>query len=191
MESAFSHRQKMAPGGDPLNALQWSLTQFGLDTSPTFPFPVEAPPFPLPQDLALLSYYDPTRMDYYYGALALAADQRRGGGGEIYGPAYIRKRNERERQRVKCVNEGYAKLRRHLPREYAEKRLSKVQTLRAAIRYIVRLQEALRWGGGGGEGAAGSPQPAGKTRKIDTCHRRNASDFLKRSGVGVESAGGQ
>uniref|UniRef100_A0A8V0ZL60 Chromosome 11 open reading frame 16 n=1 Tax=Gallus gallus TaxID=9031 RepID=A0A8V0ZL60_CHICK len=53
-----------------------------------------------------------------------------------YGPAFIRKRNERERQRVKCVNEGYAKLRHHLPKEYLEKRLSKVETLRAAIKYI-------------------------------------------------------
>ena len=42
-------------------------------------------------------------------------------------PAFIRKRNERERQRVKCVNEGYARLREHLPQEYAEKRLSKVE----------------------------------------------------------------
>lgn len=42
-------------------------------------------------------------------------------------PAFIRKRNERERQRVKCVNEGYTRLREHLPREYAEKRLSKVR----------------------------------------------------------------
>lgn len=41
-------------------------------------------------------------------------------------PAFIRKRNERERQRVKCVNEGYARLREHLPEEFAEKRLSKV-----------------------------------------------------------------
>ncbi|NXA34389.1 ASCL3 protein, partial [Eudromia elegans] len=60
-----------------------------------------------------------------------------------YGPAFIRKRNERERQRVKCVNEGYAKLRHHLPEEYLEKRLSKVETLRAAIRYISHLQSVL------------------------------------------------
>lgn len=59
------------------------------------------------------------------------------------GPAFIRKRNERERQRVKCVNEGYAKLRHHLPAEYLEKRLSKVETLRAAIRYIQFLQSML------------------------------------------------
>lgn len=53
------------------------------------------------------------------------------------------KRNERERQRVKCVNEGYAQLRHHLPEEYLEKRLSKVETLRAAIKYISYLQSLL------------------------------------------------
>ncbi|XP_067849613.1 achaete-scute homolog 5-like [Heptranchias perlo] len=61
-----------------------------------------------------------------------------------YEPAFIRKRNERERQRVKCVNEGYARLRQHLPREFSEKRLSKVETLRAAIKYIKELQSLLR-----------------------------------------------
>ncbi|NWU23615.1 ASCL3 protein, partial [Dyaphorophyia castanea] len=60
-----------------------------------------------------------------------------------YGSAFIRKRNERERQRVKCVNEGYARLRHHLPKEYLEKRLSKVETLRAAIKYIRYLQSVL------------------------------------------------
>lgn len=56
-------------------------------------------------------------------------------------PAFIQKRNERERQRVRCVNQGYAKLRDHLPgRGAADKRLSKVETLRAAIRYIKYLQ---------------------------------------------------
>ncbi|XP_022072134.1 achaete-scute homolog 5-like [Acanthochromis polyacanthus] len=55
-------------------------------------------------------------------------------------PAFIQKRNERERQRVKCVNQGYAKLRDHLPGRSADKRLSKVETLRAAIRYIKYLQ---------------------------------------------------
>lgn len=59
-------------------------------------------------------------------------------------PAFIQKRNERERQRVRCVNEGYARLRGHLPGALAERRLSKVETLRAAIRYIRHLQELLR-----------------------------------------------
>lgn len=58
-------------------------------------------------------------------------------------PAFIRKRNERERQRVRCVNEGYARLREHLPQEFEDKRLSKVETLRAAIGYIKHLQNLL------------------------------------------------
>ncbi|XP_019348000.1 achaete-scute homolog 5 [Alligator mississippiensis] len=58
-------------------------------------------------------------------------------------PAFIQKRNERERRRVKCVNEGYARLRGHLPGTMSEKRLSKVETLRAAIRYIKYLQDVL------------------------------------------------
>ncbi|XP_007899822.1 achaete-scute homolog 5 [Callorhinchus milii] len=58
-------------------------------------------------------------------------------------PAFIQKRNERERQRVKCVNEGYTRLRDHLPSAVAEKRLSKVETLRAAIGYIKYLQDLL------------------------------------------------
>lgn len=63
-----------------------------------------------------------------------------GGVGE---PAFLRQRNERERQRVRCVNDGYARLRQHLPRELAGQRLSKVETLRAAISYIRHLQELL------------------------------------------------
>jgi achaete-scute complex protein len=58
-------------------------------------------------------------------------------------PAFIRKRNERERDRVRCVNEGYARLRQHLPFERKDKRVSKVETLRAAIRYIRHLQALL------------------------------------------------
>lgn len=55
-------------------------------------------------------------------------------------PVLIQKRNERERQRVRCVNQGYTKLRNHLPGQNQDKRLSKVETLRAAIRYIKYLQ---------------------------------------------------
>ncbi|KAK1152213.1 hypothetical protein AOXY_G31452 [Acipenser oxyrinchus oxyrinchus] len=58
-------------------------------------------------------------------------------------PAFIQKRNERERQRVRCVNEGYARLRDHLPGTGSEKRFSKVETLRAAIQYIKYLQELV------------------------------------------------
>ncbi|KAL7408089.1 hypothetical protein ABVT39_018043 [Epinephelus coioides] len=64
-------------------------------------------------------------------------------------PAFIQKRNERERQRVRCVNQGYAKLRDHLPGQSADKRLSKVETLRAAIRYIKYLQGLVELEEGG------------------------------------------
>ncbi|XP_064627886.1 achaete-scute homolog 5-like [Lineus longissimus] len=58
-------------------------------------------------------------------------------------PAFIRKRNERERERVRCVNDGYSRLRDHLPMENKDKRISKVETLRAAIKYIKSLQGLL------------------------------------------------
>ncbi|XP_008521089.1 achaete-scute homolog 4 [Equus przewalskii] len=74
-------------------------------------------------------------------------------------PAFLRKRNERERQRVRCVNEGYARLRDHLPRELGGERLSKVETLRAAIGYIRHLQELLERHARGQEGA-GPPRRA-------------------------------
>lgn len=65
-------------------------------------------------------------------------------GAMVAEPAFIRKRNERERIRVRNVNEGYARLRDHLPLEPTEKRLSKVETLRGAIKYIKLLQTILR-----------------------------------------------
>uniref|UniRef100_A0A671UM62 BHLH domain-containing protein n=1 Tax=Sparus aurata TaxID=8175 RepID=A0A671UM62_SPAAU len=49
------------------------------------------------------------------------------------------------RHRVRCVNEGHARFRRHLPQELEDKRLSKVETLRAAIYYIKHLQSVLDW----------------------------------------------
>ncbi|XP_033104805.1 achaete-scute homolog 5-like [Anneissia japonica] len=58
-------------------------------------------------------------------------------------PSFIRRRNERERERVRCVNEGYARLRERLPSDNPEKRLSKVETLRMAIKYIKHLQGVL------------------------------------------------
>ncbi|XP_052394084.1 achaete-scute homolog 5 [Carassius gibelio] len=72
-------------------------------------------------------------------------------------PAFIQKRNERERQRVRCVNQGYAKLREHLPNGTADKRLSKVETLRAAIRYIRYLQDLVENAGTAEENREVSP----------------------------------
>ncbi|XP_008052754.1 achaete-scute homolog 3 [Carlito syrichta] len=90
-----------------------------------------------------------------------------------YGPAFIRKRNERERQRVKCVNEGYAQLRHHLPEEYLEKRLSKVETLKAAIKYINYLQSLLYPDG------AESKSNSGKASSITAPTSRHADPIFR------------
>ena len=66
----------------------------------------------------------------------------------IFETTFIRKRNERERDRVRCVNEGYNKLKQHLPLRNKQKRISKVETLRSAIQYIKHLQTLLNQNGG-------------------------------------------
>lgn len=57
--------------------------------------------------------------------------------------ASILRRNERERNRVKLVSDGFANLRKHIPTTPANKKLSKVETLRTAIEYIKHLQRVL------------------------------------------------
>ncbi|KAJ9587665.1 hypothetical protein L9F63_018917 [Diploptera punctata] len=68
-------------------------------------------------------------------------------------PTSGRRRNERERQRVRSVNEGYERLRRYLPqceeedfgryKKCQRRRYSKVDVLRSAILYIQHLQDIL------------------------------------------------
>lgn len=55
----------------------------------------------------------------------------------------IQRRNERERNRVKLVSDGFANLRKHVPTTPVNKKLSKVETLRTAIEYIKYLQRVL------------------------------------------------
>lgn len=58
----------------------------------------------------------------------------------------IRLRNLRERNRVRNVNDGFDRLRKHLPNQLEfkkDKRLSKVQTLKMAITYIRQLENIL------------------------------------------------
>ncbi|GFS61231.1 BHLH domain-containing protein [Nephila pilipes] len=58
--------------------------------------------------------------------------------------SFMCKRNERERQRVRSVNDGFSRLRNHLPRSaLIKRRQSKVETLRHAIDYIKQLQMIL------------------------------------------------
>ncbi|XP_053112222.1 achaete-scute homolog 4 [Hemicordylus capensis] len=90
------------------------------------------------------TYWDPQAYNRYSGRFSyLPFPGYVGVYDYSFEPAFIRKRNERERQRVRCVNEGYARLRDHLPKELADKRLSKVETLKAAITYIKHLQNLL------------------------------------------------
>lgn len=70
-------------------------------------------------------------------------------------PLAVAKRNARERNRVKQVNNGFAALRERIPEEVAEafeaqgngrgsaKKLSKVETLRMAVEYIRSLEHVL------------------------------------------------
>lgn len=70
-------------------------------------------------------------------------------------PISVARRNARERNRVKQVNNGFAALRERIPEEVAEvfeahgngrgsvKKLSKVETLRMAVEYIRSLEQCL------------------------------------------------
>lgn len=68
-------------------------------------------------------------------------------------PTSVLRRNARERNRVKQVNNGFANLRQHIPQDIVEtlpkagrgasKKLSKVDTLRMAVEYIRRLMDIL------------------------------------------------
>uniref|UniRef100_A0A182MHH3 BHLH domain-containing protein n=1 Tax=Anopheles culicifacies TaxID=139723 RepID=A0A182MHH3_9DIPT len=72
--------------------------------------------------------------------------------------ASVQRRNARERNRVKQVNNGFANLRQHIPSTVvtaltngtrgANKKLSKVDTLRLAVEYIRSLQRMLDENGG-------------------------------------------
>lgn len=68
-------------------------------------------------------------------------------------PMAVARRNARERNRVKQVNNGFANLRQHIPNFIAaafesnarggNKKLSKVETLRMAVEYIRSLEDLL------------------------------------------------
>ncbi|XP_078000373.1 uncharacterized protein LOC144452994 [Glandiceps talaboti] len=61
-------------------------------------------------------------------------------------PHLVARRNARERRRVQMVNDGFLRLRRHVPTDPRNKKLSKVKTLRSAINYILHLQQLLEDG---------------------------------------------
>lgn len=100
------------------------------------------------------------------GAMKGLQGKRKGGKGEPKGrnktpqAIAVARRNARERNRVKQVNNGFSALRQHIPHEIAElfeqppkgsassssasaKKLSKVETLRMAVEYIRHLESML------------------------------------------------
>ncbi|XP_076336156.1 uncharacterized protein LOC143239175 [Tachypleus tridentatus] len=74
-------------------------------------------------------------------------------------PSFICRRNERERLRVRSVNDGFERLRNHLP--LRDRRLSKVETLRMAINYIRDLENKLKE-----TGENHNPEVDGSSQKI-------------------------
>nr|XP_008108817.2 PREDICTED: LOW QUALITY PROTEIN: achaete-scute homolog 1 [Anolis carolinensis] len=69
--------------------------------------------------------------------------------------------HERERNRVKLVNLGFATLREHVPNGAANKKMSKVETLRSAVEYIRALQRLLEQHDAAGPAAAVAAFPEG------------------------------
>ena len=69
--------------------------------------------------------------------------------------------NVRERQRTHDLNEAYAALRKIVPTIPSDK-LSKIQTLKLAARYIDFLYQVLRYAGQGDDCLAHSITEAGK-----------------------------
>lgn len=86
-------------------------------------------------------------------------------------PLAVQRRNARERNRVRQVNDGFAALRKHIPEEVASafesancnrgtnKKLSKVETLRMAVEYIRNLETLLNIGHDKENGSRPSMEP--------------------------------
>ncbi|XP_063530832.1 achaete-scute complex protein T4-like [Cydia strobilella] len=103
-------------------------------------------------------------------------------------PLAVARRNARERNRVRQVNDGFAALRRHIPEEVAaefenvnsnrgpNKKLSKVETLRMAVEYIRNLESLLNIGHADKENAScmsmeSFPSPASSSPRDNSQER--------------------
>lgn len=104
-------------------------------------------------------------------------------------PASVARRNARERNRVKLVNDGFANLRQRIPQTVAQalgsstagthggsragsKKLSKVETLRMAVEYIRSLQRLLEEHDGSSE-ISGSSPTSSTSSNSPTCSSEN------------------
>lgn len=112
-------------------------------------------------------------------------------------PASVARRNARERNRVKQVNNGFAELRERIPQSIAQaltgqsssqqhagssragsKKLSKVETLRMAVEYIRSLQRLLEEN----DGSASTNPSSSMSSASSTC----GSVLLSEPDLGVE-----
>lgn len=96
----------------------------------------------------------------------------------------VARRNARERNRVKQVNNGFASLRQHIPESIAKcfeevstknsaKKLSKVETLRMAVEYIRQLESML------GDTQSNTSLPAPETPPPETSSNSSQSGFYE------------
>merc|ERR1711997_1072734 len=58
-------------------------------------------------------------------------------------PVAVARRNARERNRVKTVNDSYQYLKNHVPGAARQKRMSKVDIIKHSIQYIQKLQKMV------------------------------------------------
>ncbi|CAH1803040.1 unnamed protein product, partial [Owenia fusiformis] len=84
--------------------------------------------------------------------------------------------NCRERKRMKTLNDGFEKLRDHIPEASMDKKLSKVDTLRLAIQYIDQLQSMITVFDDSSEG--GMKDTSSENKKvIIRCHATNTDGY--------------
>ena len=77
--------------------------------------------------------------------------------------------NQRERKRMKIINDAFDGLRNRIPLETAERKLSKVDTLRLAIQYIQHLSGLVECSGASGA-TGGCGQSSTANRVVIRCN---------------------
>lgn len=116
-------------------------------------------------------------------------------------PVAVARRNARERNRVKQVNNGFATLRQHIPSHIAAgygdrgKKLSKVETLRMAVEYIRGLQRLLAEADGveyDSNAAAGQCIPSPTSSVVSSSHNGSGERLILEDDVlAVEEEDGE
>lgn len=107
----------------------------------------------------------------------------------------VQRRNARERNRVKQVNNSFARLRQHIPQSIIadltkgggrgpHKKISKVDTLRIAVEYIRRLQDLVDDLNGGP-----SPKTSMMTAQLNLCLDETSSNSSSSSSSGSSTSG--